>query len=191
MTLTFSNKWYAILARYTRIKFKRQLEGYDIDNTIATTATRLFLERWRKKYKTSLRHWLVTELGHNGTENIHLHGIIWTDIPLNTVEKLWSYGWMWKGKGPQNTNYVNEKTVNYIVKYMSKMDEDHKHYKAITLTSPGIGGNYKKTEQIKRNTYSETQETNEKYRTQSGHEMALPIYYRNMIYSDAEKEPLS
>lgn len=55
----------------------KELEGYDLDNAIVTKSIRLFLERWRKKYKKSLRHWLVTELGHGRTEHIHLHGIVW------------------------------------------------------------------------------------------------------------------
>ena len=33
----------------------------------ATRAVRFFLERWRKEYKKSLRHWLVTEIGGNYT----------------------------------------------------------------------------------------------------------------------------
>ena len=44
------------------------LQGYELDNAIAAYAIRKFLERWRKKFKKSLRHWLVTELGHNGIE---------------------------------------------------------------------------------------------------------------------------
>ena len=75
ITLTFSDKAYADLAEV----YKNKLDGYNLDNAIATLATRRILERYRKKYKKTIRHWLVTELGHNGTENIHLHGIIWTD----------------------------------------------------------------------------------------------------------------
>ena len=48
-------------------------------NAVATLAVRRFLERWRKKYKKSVKHWLITELGQNETERIHLHGIIFTD----------------------------------------------------------------------------------------------------------------
>ena len=60
------------------------LTSYGIENQIATLATRRFLERWRKKYKKSVKHWLITELGHEGTENIHLHGIIWTNKDVNS-----------------------------------------------------------------------------------------------------------
>ena len=55
------------------------LDGYDLENQIATIATRRFLERWRKEVKKSVKHWLVTELGQKSTERIHIHGILWTE----------------------------------------------------------------------------------------------------------------
>ena len=76
-----------------------------------------------------IRHWLVTELGHNGTENIHLHGIIWTDLPYSEIDKIWGYGYTWIGDENKG-GWVNEQTVNYIVKYIHKQDEKHKEYKA-------------------------------------------------------------
>ena len=71
VTLTLNNESVTKLAEENK-----ELEGYELDNAIATLAVRRFLENWRKKYKKSVRHWLITELGHNGTENIHLHGIL-------------------------------------------------------------------------------------------------------------------
>ena len=77
-------------------KLNTKKTGYNLDNAIAARATRLFLERWRKKYKKSLRHWLITEIGHNGTENIHMHGIIWTDSEkIKTLAEIWNYGYIW------------------------------------------------------------------------------------------------
>ena len=75
VTLTFSNESIKKIVSGIR----NGIEGYELDNEIARKAVRKFLERWRKNNKKSVRHWLVTELGHEGTENIHLHGIIWTD----------------------------------------------------------------------------------------------------------------
>jgi hypothetical protein len=83
VTLTFSNESIKELANEIK-----GLNGYNLDNEIATLATRRFLERWRKKYKKSVKHWLVTELGGNGTENIHLHGIIWTNETAETIYKF-------------------------------------------------------------------------------------------------------
>ena len=113
ITLTFSDE------SIKKLSEEIKLTGYELDNEIATRATRLFLERWRKKYKKSIRHWLVTELGHNGTENIHMHGIVWTNESMEEVERIWQYGWVWKGKkiNGKMENYVNNKTINYTIKY--------------------------------------------------------------------------
>jgi len=187
VTMTFSNE--SIKELTEEIK---GLEGYNLDNQIATLAVRRFLERYRKKYKKSIRHWLVTELGHNGTENIHLHGILFTDTDLKEIEKIWKYGFMWKGyedRSGQTTNYVGEKTVNYITKYINKVDEKHKEYKSKVLCSPGIGSAYMERPDSKLHTFK-NKETIETYRTRSGHKMALPKYYRNKIYSDEEREKL-
>ena len=169
----------------------KHLEGYELDNAIATRAVRLFLERHRKKYSKSLRHWLVTEIGHNGTKNIHLHGIIWTDEHLDTIEQLWKYGTMWKGKEVNGKliNYVNERTVNYIVKYIHKVDCENKSYRSIVLTSAGIGRCYIERNDWKNNKFR-GKETNENYRTRQGREIPLPIYWRNKIYTDEEREKL-
>lgn len=151
-------------------------------NAVATIAVRRFTERWRKKYKKTVKHWLITELGHKGTERIHLHGIIFTEHK-EEIEKIWSYGWVYIGK------YVNIKTINYIIKYVTKIDEDHKGYKQIILSSKGIGRNYIGTYNELQNKYK-GRNTNELYRLPTGHKIALPIYYRNKIYSEYQREKL-
>ena len=164
--------------------------GYERDNKIAKIAVRRFLERWRKKNKKSVRHWLVTELGHKNTEHLHLHGIIWTDKPED-IEKIWKYGYVWKGyeKNGRIENYVSERTVNYIVKYIHKTDADHKYYKPKVLTSAGIGRGYMTRTDKERNKFN-GEKTIETYKTRSGHDMTLPKYFRNKIYSDDEREKL-
>ena len=164
--------------------------GYERDNKIAKIAVRRFLERWRKKNKKSVRHWLVTELGHKNTEHLHLHGIIWTDKPED-IEKIWKYGYVWKGyeKNGRIENYVSGRTVNYIVKYIHKTDADHKYYKPKVLTSAGIGKGYMTRTDKERNKFN-GEKTIETYKTRSGHDMTLPKYFRNKIYSDDEREKL-
>jgi hypothetical protein len=185
VTLTFSN------ASIKELSKDIPLKGYDLDNEIVTRATRWFLERWRKKYKKSLRHWFVSELGGNGTENVHLHGIVWTDKDLNEVERIWKYGFVWKGKEVNGkiVNYVNEKTVNYIVKYVTKIDFKHQFYKSKILTSAGIGAGYDKSAASVMNKYK-GDKTQEYYRTSDGSKIAMPVYWRNKIYSDKERELL-
>lgn len=199
VTLTFSNQSIATLTKEVNKKLvigesgelqEAQLEGYELDNEICTYAVRHFCERWRKKHKKSIRHWLVTELGHQGTENIHIHGILWTN-DLEEVEKIWQYGHVWKGHkiNGKIQNYVNDVTTGYITKYIFKTDIKHKHYKSIILTSPGIGSNYTKTYQFQINEYN-GDKTDTTYRTTTGHKVALPIYFRNKRYTEKERENL-
>ena len=89
-----------------RIKEYIEIEGYELENAIATMAVRRFLERWRWEYKTSVRHWLVTELGQEKTERIHIHGIIWTNVNKPEVEKLWKYGTVNRMQKNWENNYV-------------------------------------------------------------------------------------
>lgn len=158
------------------------LTGYERDNEICSIAVRRYTERWRKKHKKALRHWFVTELGKVNTERVHLHGIVWTNEIQDVIDK-WQYGNVWVGE------YVNEKTINYIVKYVNKVDEKHKEYNSKIYASKGIGANYLERDDWKRNRYSPG-ETIETYKTREGQELALPIYYRNKIYTDEEKELL-
>lgn len=198
ITLTFSNESIQKLHKYTieqidkeiekakthyeREKLDLKKEGYELDNEIATKSIRLWLERIRKKTKKSIHHWLITEIGHEGTQNVHLHGIIWTE---NTKEilNLWQYGYIWQG------TYVNSKTVNYIIKYITKQDLQHQNFKPKILTSKGIGSNYINTPQAKENKYKEPG-TREYYRNNNGTKIGLPIYYRNKIYTEEEREKL-
>lgn len=179
VTLTFSE--VSLITLESKIEYTR--DNYILNNEIATYAMRKFLERWRKKYKKSVKHFFVTELGHNNTERIHLHGILWTDIDDKIIETIWKYGHIWVG------SFVNEKTINYISKYISKQDADHKNYKPKVLCSAGIGSKYIESANANRNKYKEL-DTKETYVTRQGVELNLPVYYRNKIYSEDERERL-
>ena len=172
---------------FTQLSIGERAEGYELDNAIATKAVRRFLERWRKKYKKSVRHFLVTELGHEGTENIHLHGIIWTDKNPDEITNIWGYGYTWLSTN--NNGYVNETTVNYITKYITKPDHDHQEYKPIILCSKGIGSGFLRRTDSKLNKF-QNENTKEYYTTRTGKKLALPKYYRNKLYSDEEREQL-
>lgn len=164
------------------------LEGYNRENAIATLAVRRFLERWRKEYKKSVKHWFVTELGQNNTEHIHIHGIMWTKVSKEEINNKWQYGFT-TIMDETNGGWVNEQTINYIVKYVNKVDELHKEYNSRILTSPGIGKKYTERFDAKRNKYKEDS-TKESYTNRQGFEMMLPIYYRNKIYTEEEREKL-
>jgi hypothetical protein len=183
ITLSYSDKSLIELEKAVNEIGHENLDGYNLDNQIAKLSIRRFLERWRKQTGKSCKHWIVSELGQTRTERLHLHGLLWTSRNVKEIEQLWKYGNVWAG------DYVNEKTINYIVKYIYKQDQKHKYYKPVILTSPGIGSGYLNRPDSKLNKFKGS-ETNVMYKTRSGIKLPLPIYYRNHIYTDEEKEEL-
>lgn len=178
-----------------------KLKGYELDNEICRVAVKLFRERWRKKYKRSIRHFLITELGHGKTEHVHMHGIVWEDERYKTdgkfldeVERIWGYGFVGKGKYDYRTgttiNYVDDRTANYFTKYITKKDEQHKEYKQIILTSAGIGAGFLKSKRAEDNKFKGKKTIQQYYRTE-GKVLAMPEYFRRKMYTDEEREKLA
>jgi hypothetical protein len=152
------------------------------ENSIATTALRKFLERCRKKTKKSLRHWCVTELGEDNGR-IHLHGIFFGENTVQLIIEKWKYGYVFIG------TFVNERTINYITKYMLKDDINNREFSGKVLTSPGIGSKYFERDDWKFNKYR-GEDTREYYIFRNGTKAMLPRYYREKIYSEEEREKL-
>lgn len=181
-TLTFSNE------SMLKIDPKNEMDA----NEFAARAFQLFRKRWYKATKKGIKHWLVTELGHGkrsvndklSTQRIHLHGFIWiSENQKELFEKTWGYGFIDWGQ------YVNEKSIAYCVKYVSKVDEAHPHFQSKILTSKGIGRNFVYSSDFERKKYKR-EKTEEFYRLNNGVKVSMPIYYRNKLYSDEEREKL-
>lgn len=154
--------------------------GLEECNAIATLAMRRFLERWRKKYKKSVKHWFVTELGKESSERIHMHGIMWTDKSEKEISKIWGYG-------NADIGYkCDGSTVTYISKYMMKTDIKHPGYKSIVLTSPGIGKAYIERRGRVDNAFRK-EKTNLRYREANGTETGLPQYYKRKLFSESQR----
>ena len=188
---TNPNGWYFVTLTFSDESLLQLCKKYDTTecNAIATKAVRLFLERYRKEMKKSAKHWLITELGHNGTERIHLHGLIQASPRL--IEKHWKYGFV----SIDQTHETSERTVNYILKYITKTDIDHKGYIPIVLCSPGIGKNYISTaaatiNRMKYDNDGVAITAADEYRYHNGRTTQLPIYYRNHLYTETERELL-
>ena len=129
----------------------------------------------------------MTEKGHTNTRRIHIHGIFWHPNKAKLsylLNKCWTAGYSYQGK------YVNDKTINYIVKYMTKPDLNNPEYKGIVLCSPGLGSNYINRQDAKRNKYREYKgehnKTDETYRFRDGSLAALPKYYKGKLYTEEE-----
>ena len=182
ITLTFAPKELEELLKKTGLKECNAACGY---------AVRHMLERWRKDYKKSLKHWLITELGHEGTERIHMHGLLFADNEIIFGEmddnqlrkwKYWKYGHIYVGQ------FVNNRTINYISKYITKIDTDHKGFVGQILASPGIGRDFIEKQQYN-NTYKYRPRANsDYYRLENGCKVKLPTYYKNKLYNEEERE---
>lgn len=175
VTLTITDEHYE--------KIKEKIKETD-DNKIAGHAIRLFLERIRKKDGKSRKHWFITEKGHEGTKRVHLHGIIWGENIRELVKTKWNYGHIFIG------DYVTEKTALYITKYMCKEDKENDGFIGKVFCSKGIGENYINRVDSENNRYKPNGRTNETYKTRSGIKLNLPVYYRNKLLSEDERELL-
>jgi hypothetical protein len=182
VTLTIDTPSYIELTKETEGK------GYKKQNNIISLASRRFFERYRKKNGKYPRYWLVSELGQKNHEHIHMHGIIWTEETIENIKKLWKYGHAHVSSSKENKGWVNIQTINYIVKYVTKPDTKHKYFKPIVRNSKGMGLAYIKTHDAKQN--KKLNPDHMQYRLPNGKNCALPDYYKNHIYTDAEKETL-
>ena len=68
-------------------------------------------------------------------------------------------------------------------------DEKHPKFRGKVLCSAGIGAGYLKREDAKRHVYIPGK-TNESYRMRNGGKLNLPIYYRNKLFTEEEREKL-
>nr|DAQ35048.1 MAG TPA: Replication associated protein [Microviridae sp.] len=158
------------------------------DNEIITKIHRLFLERIRKETGKSVKHWCVTEKGHTNTRRIHLHGLFYaregqTKWQLTKLlYENWIDGYKYYGR------YVNERTINYVSKYMTKKDEDNPDYISIVLCSKGLGANYAKENQLKHRWNKE--KTIITYKARNGADMPLPRYYKTQLYTEDQRQLL-
>ena len=165
------------------IEEKSGLKWEENPNEIATKGLRLFLERVRKDIGKSIKHWCVTELGEKN-DRIHLHGIFFGQKSAELIRKHWKYGFVFIG------GYCNSRSVNYMTKYMLKVDIKHPTFKQIVLASAGIGAGY-----LDRLDYL-WQKQNYKninvatYTFRNGTKMAMPKYYKNKIFTEKEREKM-
>lgn len=150
---------------------------------------RIFTERFRKKYGFSLVRIFFTELGDTGGR-LHYHGIIFNHffnpvLPFKgakygrcaELEKLWTFGIcsVWA--------YTNEKTMNYITKYLTKPCKYDPTYKGKVFASHGLGKCYLTPSRVM---YHVTT-MDLCYNDGRGHTMALPLYYFRKIFDSDMK----
>lgn len=177
ITLTISPEGIKDIEEKTGLKWKEN------PNEIATKGLRLFLERVRKDTGKSMRHWCVTELGEEN-DRIHLHGIFFGQRGAELIKKHWKYGFIFIGQ------YCNSRSINYMTKYMLKVDVKHPTFKQIVLASAGIGAGY--TDRLdylwQKQNYKNINVAT--YTFRNGTKMAMPKYYKNKIFTEKEREKM-
>ena len=176
-TLTISPEGIKEIEKKTGLKWEEN------PNEIATKGLRLFLERVRKETGKSIKHWCATELGEKN-DRIHLHGIFFGQKSAELIRKHWKYGFVFIG------GYCNSRSVNYMTKYMLKVDIKHPTFKQIVLASAGIGAGY-----MDRLDYLWQKENYKNiniatYTFRNGTKMAMPKYYKNKIFTEKEREKM-
>lgn len=171
VTLTFDNENLERMMRWG---------GGSSENELVAKEVRKFLEEWRGRHKRSPRHWLITEKGaENG--RIHLHGIMW--LEKKDLKKEWGRGMVWVGE------YVGERTIGYITKYITKIDYVNKGFIGKIFTSKGIGSGI--IEIAKRMVYDEEGREVELVRWSEGSiRGALPKYVKDRIYTEEGREEI-
>ena len=83
---------------------------------------------------------------------------------------------------------MNERTINYIVKYVTKRDESNPEFNGKIFTSKKIGINYINKNTLRRHRYQD-RFTEETYRTNSGIKIALPTYYKQKYGQTRNAKP--
>lgn len=177
ITLTISPEEIKNLEEKTGLSWKEN------PNEIASKGLRLFLERVRKDTGKSMRHWCVTELGEDNSR-IHLHGIFFGQKSAELVRKHWKYGFIFIGQ------YCNSRSVNYMTKYMLKVDTKHPEFKQIVLASPGIGSGYfnRLDWQWQKQNYKKLEVPT--YTFRNGTKMAMPKYYKDKLFTEKERNKM-
>lgn len=178
---------------FTDERIQQLSDKYDIDknevNEIATKEVRLFMERIRKYNNgKSVKHWIVTEKGHTNTRRIHIHGIFYAENGHTKQSLTWLLKKQWIAGYSYNGKYVNERTINYVSKYLTKKDNDNKEFKGKILASPGLGKRY--TEEMKERHKWQGKQTIVNYMTKQGTYLALPRYYKTKLFDEDQREQL-
>ncbi len=185
---------YSTSSKNYFITFSISDEYYNDFYTNHRLAIRKFLERYRKKYKISCRHWIVTELG-DITNRLHFHGILFDcklsfdkikpyikrqnlDYTNKHLAKMWKYGHVYVG-------YCSFQTASYIVKYITKAQyDDGIFFKPKVYCSPGIGEKFT-TDPLQISWHRNLPE-NTYLTKRGGFNYALPRYYKNKFWSALE-----
>ena len=174
ITLTYDNDYYPNATPHLPIteSGRRTLKKRDFQ---------LFMKRLRKLQKTKIKYYAVGEYGTK-TYRPHYHAIIFNVEDIEYINQAWQLGSVHIGD-------VSGASIAYTAKYIDKqkripIHKNDDRAKEFSLISKGIGSNYitKKTKKYHK------QDITRMYVTHpDGIRVAMPKYYRDRIFNDAEK----
>ena len=146
---------------------------------------RRFLERVRKHYKVSVRHWIVSEYGDT-TQRFHLHGLLFNvPFPIWKLAQLWRYGYVsYRRLSPRRITYV----TTYVNKQLRGLLEDPKKRQYV-FSSPGLGKAY--TEDRVTLLYSHHNGVPVPFIYHNNRPFAMPRYYRGKLFTEDEREDMT
>lgn len=149
---------------------------------------RLFLERIRKAYGRSIRHWIISEYGEN-TKRFHYHGLLF-DIPFHRTElfKFWKYGHV-------TIQPITPRRITYITSYVNKHLKNNRipledpRYKQSIWCSKGIGSSVALDERVTKHLRIGSSCTPFMHNP-SGRVVTIPRYLREKFYNHVELSSL-
>ncbi len=149
-----------------------------------------FMKRLRKLSNEKLKYYICGEYGSKRMRP-HYHLIIF-NADAEKVQKAWSLDN--KPLGQIYIGEVNEASIGYTLKYMTKKGKIPMHHKddrlkEFSLMSKGLGSNYLSDNMVK---WHKNDIENRMYcNLKDNKKIAMPRYYKDKIYSEFDKVRIS
>ena len=160
----------------------------DYINSDPSIMIRRFLERIRKKYKRSVKHWIISEYGED-TNRLHFHGILF-NLPFHRTELFhyWKYGFI-------TIKRLTMRRVGYVTTYVNKhlknrgelLELPQFHQKI--WCSPGLGKKVVDDKRVTSHLRVEDRPVPVMYNL-SNRVTAIPRYLRQKFFTEKELEDL-
>lgn len=146
---------------------------------------RLFLDRYRKRFGRSPRHWIINEYGDDPkrSRRLHFHALFFdNEVFRHQLEEVWQYGIV------RSSRLRSSSAISYITTYVTKFLDKwiiDKNEKQFILCSPGIGKAY--TCDPSNIAWHHDKGQLRCYRLDFNDRFcAIPRYYRNKLFSESE-----
>jgi len=154
------------------------------------TDVQKFFKRLRKLSKTKIKYYVC---GEYGTKKMRPHYHI---ILFNANKEHIIKAWILNNKplGSIHIGQVNEASIGYTLKYMTKKGKIPLHYnddrqKEFSLMSKRLGDNYITKKMIK--WHKQDLEKRMYVNIPDNKKIAMPRYYKDKIYNDIEKDRIA